>query len=46
MIEDTRAREDLQELARKYNRELIAERGMDMEAQILEIIRDMMASPN
>src|SRR5260370_28844425 len=32
-------------LARHYNRELIAERGLDMEAQILEIIRDMLASP-
>jgi hypothetical protein len=45
IIEDPRAREDLRELARKYNRELIADRGMDMEAQILEIIRDMLASP-
>jgi hypothetical protein len=45
IIEDPRAREDLRELARKYNRELIADRGMDMEAQVLEIIRDMLASP-
>jgi hypothetical protein len=45
IIEDPRAREDLRELARKYNRELIADRGMDMEAQILEIIGDMLASP-
>lgn len=45
IIEDPEARRDLQELARRYNREVIADRGMDMEAQILEIIRDMLASP-
>ncbi len=44
IIEDSQARKDLQGLAREYNREMIAERGMDMEAQILEIIRDMLAS--
>jgi hypothetical protein len=45
IIEDPEARRDLQELAKRYNREMIADRGMDMEAQILEIIRDMMDSP-
>jgi hypothetical protein len=45
IIEDPDARAELRELARRYNRELVAERGMDMEAQILEIIRDMLASP-
>src|SRR5439155_15777960 len=45
IIEDAGAREELRELARRYNRELIAERGLDMEAQLLEIIRDMLASP-
>jgi hypothetical protein len=45
IIEDPEAREELQELARRYNRELIAERGLDTEAQVLEIIRDMLASP-
>ncbi|PYS88774.1 MAG: hypothetical protein DMF64_19725 [Acidobacteria bacterium] len=44
IIDDAQARDDLRELARQYNRELIAERGMDMEAQILEIIRDLFAS--
>lgn len=43
IIEDERAREDLKELARKYHRELVADRSMDMEAQILEIIRDSIA---
>jgi hypothetical protein len=45
IIEDPEAKRDLQELAKRYNREMIADRGMDMEAQILEIIRDMLSSP-
>jgi hypothetical protein len=44
IIEDPGAREDLRELARRYNNEMIAERGMDTEAQVLEIIRDMASS--
>ena len=45
IIEDPEARRDLQELAKRYNREMIADRGMEMEAQILEIICDMLSSP-
>jgi hypothetical protein len=45
IIEDKKAREDLQELARDYNREIISDRGMDMEAQVLEIIQDILSSP-
>src|SRR5215813_5904682 len=45
IIEDPGAVNDLRELARRYNREMIADRGMDMEAQILEIIKDMLSSP-
>jgi hypothetical protein len=44
IIEDEKARADLRELARQYNSELAAERGMDTEAQVLEIIRDLLAS--
>jgi hypothetical protein len=44
IIEDTKAREELRELARRYNKEFITERGMDAEAQVLEIIRDMIAA--
>src|SRR5579885_88469 len=44
IIEDPQARVDLQELARRYNREMISDRGMDMEAQVLEVIRDMQGS--
>jgi hypothetical protein len=43
IIEDERAQEDLKELARKYHRELVADRSQDMEAQVLEIIRDSIA---
>jgi len=44
IVEDEHTRNDLRELARRYNRELIVERGMDIEAQILEIIRDLLSS--
>jgi hypothetical protein len=44
IIGDAKARKDLQELARQYNREMIAERGMDTEGQVLEIIRDLLAA--
>lgn len=44
IIEDEKARDDLRDLARQYNHEMAAERGMDIEAQILEIIRDLLAS--
>jgi hypothetical protein len=38
-------RAELRELARRYNRELVVERGMDAEAYILEILRDLLAAP-
>ena len=44
IIEDSGARGALQQVAREYHRELVADRGMDMEAQVLEIIRDLRAS--
>jgi len=46
VIGDPKARQDLIDLARRYNRELISERGFDMETQILEIIRDLLAEPD
>ena len=39
IIKDDKARKDLLDLARRYHRELITERSMDTEAQVLEIIR-------
>lgn len=47
VIEDPAARESLSNLARAYNQDLIADRGMDIEAQILEVIRSVLgASPD
>jgi hypothetical protein len=43
LVEDAGVRAELQALARRYHGEIIAERGMDPEAQILEIIREMLA---
>jgi hypothetical protein len=44
VIEDTPARHALRQVARDYHKELVADRGMDMEAQILEVIRDLQES--
>jgi hypothetical protein len=41
IIDDAGTRADLRELARRYNHDMIADRGMDTEAQVLEIIRDL-----
>jgi len=43
LVRDDGLRRELQELAQRYHRDQIAERGMDPEAQILEIIRDIRA---
>src|SRR5207302_5420710 len=40
---DAEMRAELRELAQRYNRELVVERGMDAEAYILEILRDLLA---
>jgi hypothetical protein len=45
VIEDAEARKALREVAREYNRELVADRGMDLEAQVLEVIQDLRESP-
>lgn len=44
IIENDQARQDLQELARRYHSELITDRGMDAEAQILEVIQAIVSS--
>jgi hypothetical protein len=43
-IEDDKARTDLRDLGRRYQREMTTDRGFDMEAQLLEVIRDAAAS--
>ena len=42
VIDDNAARADLVALARRMNRELIADRGLDMQALVLEVIRDLL----
>src|SRR2546426_8178067 len=41
VIEDAGARQALRQVAREYHRELVADRGMDIEAQVLEVIREL-----
>ena len=41
VVKDQNDREELRALARRYHGEMISERGMDLEAQILEVIRDL-----
>ncbi len=44
IMEDAQARADLRDLLRRYHRDLIADRSMELEAQILEIIRDLLSA--
>lgn len=41
VVKDAKDREEIRSLARRYHGQIISERGMDMEAQILEVIRDL-----
>src|SRR5208337_1210935 len=45
VIEDAEARKALRAVAQEYNRELVADRGMDLEAQVLEVVQDLRESP-
>ncbi len=45
VIEDTDALNALRQVARDYNRDLVADRGMDVEAQMLEIIQEFQQEP-
>jgi len=44
VIEDRDAKQALQQVAREYHKEIVADRGMDTEAQILEIIQELRES--
>lgn len=44
IVDDSVARAELRDLARRYHGEIVAARGMDTEAQVLEVIRDLLAS--
>ncbi len=39
MVSDEQARKEIRELALEYNRDLVMERGMDLEGLVLEAIR-------
>ena len=41
VISDPAIRAELREVARERHREIVADRGMDVEAQVLEVIRDL-----
>jgi hypothetical protein len=45
VIEDADARNALRRVARDYHRDLVADRGMDVEAQLLEIIQELQQEP-
>lgn len=45
VIEDAKARNALRDVARAYHRDLVADRGMDVEAQMLEIIQELQQDP-
>src|SRR5713101_7141860 len=44
VVSDAKDREELRALARRYHGEMVNERGMDLEAQVLECIRDLRES--
>lgn len=46
IIDNPAARADLQSLARAYHRELVTDRGFDMEAQVLDVIRTLQDPAN
>jgi hypothetical protein len=41
VIEDEKARAELKNIAREYHKQIISDRGMEMEAQVLEMIRKL-----
>jgi hypothetical protein len=45
VIEDAEARDALRQVARDYHRDMVADRGMDVEAQMLEIIQELQQEP-
>jgi len=44
IIEDEKTKNDIRELIRTYNQQMIADRGLDIEAQVLDTIKDLNAS--
>lgn len=46
VVSSPQLRNELREVARRYNADLIADRSMDVEAQVLEVLRKLFASPD
>ncbi|MHB8522084.1 MAG: hypothetical protein ACYDH9_15165, partial [Limisphaerales bacterium] len=44
IIEDKEAQQSLKDVARQYHREMVNERGLDTEAQLLEVIQSLLLS--
>jgi hypothetical protein len=44
IVSEEAARADIRELARRYNKEMISDRAMDTEAQVLEVIKELIAA--
>jgi hypothetical protein len=44
IIKDENTRRALREVARQYDRDIVSDRGTETEAQVLEVIRDLLAS--
>lgn len=45
IVEDEKVKGEFREVMRQYNREMVNERGMDTEAQVLEVIQSLLAAP-
>lgn len=46
VIDDPDTRRELQDVARHYHREIVSERAMDTEAQVLEVISELAGGPD
>jgi len=46
IIEDAELRQELHDIARHYHNEIVTDRGMDVEAQVLEVIKDIFEHPD
>lgn len=46
IIEDAQLRDELHDIARHYHNEIVTDRGMDIEAQVLEVIKDIFQHPD
>ena len=44
IIGDEKVREDIKELAREYNQQMVSDRGLEVEARVLEVIKDLSES--